>query len=82
MEGNYKKITLILIISVVLLNISCDNIKTAVNTVTNNNPVKSKFVPTDNPRNMKNAKPDAHVAKETAIIISLLYDDSIYIGEE
>lgn len=77
-----KKITLILIISALLLNISCDSIKNAVNKATNTNPVKSKFTPTDNPRNMKNAKPDAHVAEETAIIVSLLYGDTIYIGEE
>lgn len=77
-----KKINLIVILSALVLNISCGSIKTAVNTVTNNNPVKSKLVPTDNPRNVKNAKPDAHAAEETAIIVSLLYGDTIYIGAE
>lgn len=77
-----KKINLLIILSALLLNISCDSIKTAVNTATNNNPVKSKFALTDNPRNVKNAKPDAHAAEETAIIVSLLYGDTIYIGAE
>ena len=77
-----KKITFMIILSAFLLNVSCNSIKNAFNTVTNDNPVKSKYVPTDIPRNVKNAKPDAHAAEETAIIVSLFYGDTIYIGLE
>jgi biopolymer transport protein ExbD len=65
-----KNITLTIILSVLLLNISCDNIKTAVNTVTNNNAAKSKYTYAPHPQEIKNAKSDAHTADETAIILT------------
>lgn len=77
-----KTITLIIILSALLLNISCDSIKNAVNTATNKNPVKLKFALTDNPRNVKNAKPDAHPGEETAIVVTVAYPETYYIGLE
>ncbi|HMS38804.1 MAG TPA: biopolymer transporter ExbD [Pyrinomonadaceae bacterium] len=77
-----KKINLIIIISALLLNISCDSIKNAVNTVTNKNPIKLNFKLTDNPRNVKNAKPDAHVEEDTAIIVTLSNPETCFIGLE
>ncbi len=77
-----KTINLILILSTLLLNISCDSIKNAVNTATNKNNVKLKFTLTDNPRNVKNAKPDAHAAEDTAIVVTVAYAETYFIGIE
>ncbi len=77
-----KTINLIIIISALLLNISCDSIKNAVNTATNKNFIKPKFTLTDNPHNVKNAKPDAHAAEETAIVVTVVYPETYYIGVE
>jgi biopolymer transport protein ExbD len=64
------------------LAISCSTIKTAVNTVTDKNPVKSKYKATEIPKDIQNSVPDKHAAEENAVIISQNDGYVFYIGED
>lgn len=77
-----KKTTWIILILTLLLSVSCDSIKNAVNTASNNDQTKAKYKYVTHPNNVKNAKSDAHTADETAIICSLFGEDLYYVGEK
>lgn len=83
-----KKKYLAVIIGIFLLNVSCGTINNAVNSITNKSSAQAKSPSGDIPSNVKNAKPDAHAAEETSIILSVYSDDlssvngGVFFGKE
>ncbi|HEY0426639.1 MAG TPA: biopolymer transporter ExbD [Pyrinomonadaceae bacterium] len=73
-----KWISLLLLLPFIF---SCTSIKTAVNNITYKNPIKSKFKPANQPKDIKNSTPDKHAAEETALIVTLSGQGDYYIGE-
>lgn len=77
-----NKLKFIFSFLILALAVSCAQFKTAVETVTGNQPAKLKAPITNLSRNVKNASSDAHIEDETAIIVSALSGRRFYIGEE
>jgi biopolymer transport protein ExbD len=73
-----KKITLLFLCLILLLAISCTN---PMKDFKESN-IKASYRFTDNPGGMKNAKPDAHAAEETAIHVAADDSNLIFVGKE
>jgi biopolymer transport protein ExbD len=44
--------------------------------------MKRSYPPANVPKNIRNAKPDAHFADEKAIVVSVLPHDNLYVGDD
>ncbi len=77
-----KKLKFLGLFLIVVLAISCSQIKTAVNSLTQKSVPKLNFPATDLPRNVQNSTPDAHIGDEQAIVVSALYGKQFYVGAE